>query len=175
MKKVTIFLIAVVLTLIGAGSCTNTEVNPEEEIVAIQNVYLEYEAACEAGDLESFMACWDENARRSEPDIQTIVGKEAIREHFKTIFELSSEIKIDVIDKPDVEVRDDLGYGYTTATLTVFPADSSDMLQHDLKVLSIFKKQDDGKWKFFIDCVNYNPTWSLDSIPDELTEKNPYY
>ncbi|MEN8157693.1 MAG: hypothetical protein ABFS10_12145, partial [Bacteroidota bacterium] len=41
----------------------------------------------------------------------------------------------------------------------------------DLKVVDIYKRQTDGSWKIYIDCINLNPKWSDDSISPELLDK----
>jgi uncharacterized protein (TIGR02246 family) len=163
----------ITLALIMPG-CSQQKDRNRDEVEAIRDVYKKYTNSCEEGDLDKFMTCFDENATRSEPGIPAIIGKDKIRERFEEIFS-QARYKIAQIGEIKIEVCGDMAYGYSEATMTFIPKDGSDQFKMDFKVLSIFKKQADDSWKLYIDEINNHPTWSMDTIPEELKGNNPYY
>jgi uncharacterized protein (TIGR02246 family) len=162
-----------ILVLIMPG-CSQQKNRAQDEVETIKGVYKTYTNSVEEGDLDNFMSCFDENATRSEPGRPAIIGKDKIREHFEEIFS-QARYKIAQIGEKKIEACGDMAYGYSEITMTFIPKDGSDQFKTDFKVLSIFKKQADDSWKIFIDCLNYHPTWSMDTIPEELSGNNPYY
>jgi ketosteroid isomerase-like protein len=106
--------------------------------------------------------------------VLAIIGKENIRARFKKILE-AADYEITDVGEPIIEVIDSIAYEFRTVTIATFPKDGSDKMLADLKTLSILKKQADGSWKAYIDCVNFHPTWSMDTIPEGMREENPYY
>ena len=163
----------IILALI-MSDCLQQKNRAQDEVEAIKGVYKTYQQAVEDGDLDNFMSCWDENATRSEPGRPAIIGKDKIREHFEGIFSMA-RYKVAQIGEKKIEVCGDMAYGYSEITMTFIPKDGSDQSKIDFKILSIFKKQADDSWKIYIDEVNNHPTWSMDTIPQELSGDNPYY
>ena len=161
------------MALIMSG-CSQQKNREQDEVEAIKGVYKTYTNYLEADDFDNFMTCWDENGMRSEPGRQAIIGKDKVGERFKDLFG-RVRYKVAPIGEPNIEVCDSWGYGYAECTMTIIPKDGSDTIKTDLKVLTIFRKQTDGSWKLFIDCLNYQPTWSMDTIPEEFSGDNPYY
>ena len=174
MKKIDlrIFILSLVI-LLGAGCVPDSE-QVSDDMAEIAKMYNTYTQAVESKDLDAFMSCFAENAIRSEPGVPAIIGKENIRTRFKEVLE-AADYKITDVGEPIFEIIDSIAYSFRTVTITTFPKDGSDKMQTDLKTLSILKKQQDGSWKVYIDCVNYHPTWSMDTIPEGMREKNPYY
>ena len=173
MKKNLLLLVLVSLLF----SCSQHQENPgtEGDIESIKALYNQYFKYVEAGDLDNFIAFFDDNAIRCEPDMPAIIGKENIKERFGFLFSVADN-QLTSIGEGKLEVCGDLAYGYREITLTSKPKDGSPMMQTDMKVLTILKRQDDGSWKIYIDNFNYHPTWSQDTIPAELIDgKNPYY
>ena len=163
----------IILALIVSG-CSQQKNRAQDEVEAIKGVYKTYTNSLEEDDLDNFMTCWDENGTRSEPGRPAIIGKDKIRERFEEIFSMA-RYKVAEIGEKKIEVCGDMAYGYAECTMTFIPKDGSDQSKIDFKVLSIFKKQADDSWKLYIDCVNNHPTWSMDTIPQELSGDNPYY
>ncbi len=151
------------------------EAHVEADIIAIEALYEQYLQYVNSGDLDLFMSVWTDDATRSEPGIEAIIGKENIRMHFKTIFEHGT-FKMVFCDSLRVQVLGDQGWAYSTVILSGTFKDGSPSMITDVKWLDIVKRQDDGSWKIYIDCINYHPTWKKDSIPKELLdEQNPFY
>jgi ketosteroid isomerase-like protein len=174
MKKLSLNFRMLVLIAVMVSGCTQKQNQEQDDFAAINELYNQYVHFVETSDLDGFMSLWEENGMRSEPGVPTIIGKENIRAHFKEIFDPFNH-KISPLGEPIIEVCDNIAYSYRTVTLTVAPKDGGTAVQQDIKVLSIMRRQTDNSWKAYIDCVNFHPTWSMDSIPSELTEENPYY
>lgn len=174
MKKLRMYFPFLLVTTIIISGCTLKKNQVKEDIAAINELYENYLHFVETGDLDGFMTVWDDDAMRAAPDLPNTVGKEEIRAIFKDIFDASSS-KLTPIEEIKLEVFGNTAYGYRTFTLTSTIKEDGSVMQKDLKVLSIFKRKPDGSWKFYIDCWNAHPTWSMDSIPPELKEDNPFY
>ena len=174
MKKLSFYFPFLLLTAIIISGCTLMKKQEKEDIAAINELYENYLHFVETNDLDGFMTVWDDNAMRAAPELPNTVGKEEIRAIFKDIFDASYN-KLTPLEEIKLEVCGNIAYGYRTFTLTSTIKEDGTVMQRDIKVLSIFKRKADGSWKFYIDCVNNNPTWSMDSIPSELKEDNPFY
>lgn len=165
--------------LIGlSNACVQGEndLNTEADIEAINALTDSYLSSANSRDLENFIQCFDEEAIRGEPGFQTIVGKDNIHERFKEIWGSNVYFKVFRFGENKLEVCENFAFEYVTVRLISWTENGDDTTQVDMKVLSIFKKQEDGDWKIYIDNINYNPVWSNDSIPDAfLEEPNPYY
>jgi uncharacterized protein (TIGR02246 family) len=158
-------------------SCVQQHKAPDTEgdIAEIQALYKGYFKSAEAGDLDKFISFFDDNAIRSEPGMQAIIGKEAIKERFGVLFSVADN-SLTLIGDRIIEVCGDMAYGYNEVTLTSKPKDGSPVIKTDMKVLTILKRQDDGSWKIYIDSFNYHPTWTQDTISSDILEEgNPYY
>ncbi|UCH14828.1 MAG: SgcJ/EcaC family oxidoreductase [Bacteroidales bacterium] len=177
MKKL-ILNFPVLLFMIGIFfSCSQNkkEKEVEADIAAINELYNNYIQCVNTDDLDNFMSTWADDAIRMEPGTPKIVGKENIRARFEPIFEQFTN-KMVLIGEPKVQVSGDMAFGYGEVTLTSTPKEEGPVRQTDIKWLDCLKKQADGSWKVYIDCINFHPTWSKDSIPSEMMEeqKKPY-
>ena len=71
----------------------------------------------------------------------------------------------------EVEVAGDLAFSRVNVIISSSPKEGGPTAHLDLKVLDIYKRQTDGSWKIYIDCLNANPKWSNDSISPEMLDK----
>ncbi len=155
--------------------CNQKTINKEADIEAINQMFTGYCHYVKIKDLDSLMTLFTDDAKRSAPGIPTIVGKENLRAALKSIIEMGDHT-ITPYGEPDVDFCENIGYYYYTVIISTIPSEGGPAQQIDVKGLSIFKKQDDGSWKTYIDCLNIQPILASDSIePDLLEEPNPYY
>lgn len=174
MKKLNLTLTLSLLVILFSCTTRETE-NKEADIAAINAFINDYIRHAENEDIDSFMTSFTDDAKRSEPGFPTIIGKENIRASFKGIFD-AGDNKIIPYGEPEVDVWNDLAYRYTTVTLQTKPKNLDTLIYTDMKVLTILQRQDDGSWKIYIDCINFHPTLSKESVDSELLdEPNPYY
>ena len=138
-------------------SCTqqNKSIDVEADIAAINELYDQYCIHGTAGDLESFLSLWEDNAIRMDPDKPSIIGKENIRNFFEPSFELFS-VNVAVYGDIEIQVTEDIAFSRGTYTLSLTPKDGGPTTHIDGKWLDINKRQPDGSWKIYIDMVNYN-------------------
>jgi len=165
--------IAIVLFLAGILSgCTQNSNNPdvEADIAAIKELMDQYKLAVNTNDMDLFISCWADNAKRMEPDLNVIIGKEKIRERFQVYFD-HLNMNLEYYGETEVEVAGDLAYSKVNCIISSSPKEGGPASHLDLKVLDIYKRQADGSWKAYIDCINSNPKWSNDSISPELLKK----
>ena len=175
MKKSKSFFRFLVFTAIIISGCAQKNNQEQDDIAAIHNLFNRYVQSAEAHDLETFMTCWEEEGMRAEPGLPVIMGKENIRNRFEEIFSAPVDFKITPLGEPMINIVDDIAYTLRTVTLSATPRDGSPALVQDMNVLSIIRRQADGSWKAYIDCINYHPTWSMYTIPGEMFQDNPYY
>lgn len=175
MKKSNCYFPVFICAAIILSACTQKTDQEQDDLAAIQEMYNTYVHSAEAHDLETFMTCWDEDGMRAEPGLPTIIGKENIRDRFEEILSAPVDFKITPLGEPMVEICGEVAYTLRTVTLTSTPRDGSAQLIQDMNILSIIRRQDDGSWKAYIDCINYHPTLGMDTIPEAMVEDNPYY
>jgi uncharacterized protein (TIGR02246 family) len=144
-------------------------------IAAIQELYDEYVSIITSRDMDELMSLWEEDGIRSEPGLPPIVGTENIQARFEELLSGPFNHKVIPLGEPLIEVSGDIAYSYRIVTMASTPIDGGEAVHQDLKVLTIFRKQPDNTWLTYIDHLNFHPTWSMDTIPSELTEENPYY
>jgi uncharacterized protein (TIGR02246 family) len=139
----------------------------EDDIKAIQELHQVYAQGVNIGDLDMFMSVWAEDAVRLESDVNYIVGKEKIKEHFRAPFE-QFDIKITVYGDKEIKVERDLAYSHANFLLSLTSKGTDSTSHIDLKYLEIYERQDDGTWKIKVGSVISNPQWSDESLSPEL-------
>ena len=166
-------IIPVLLIIVGIlFGCTQktTDADVEADIAAIKQVLDRYLLAVNTNDMDLFMTCWTDDARRLEADWNIIVGKEKIKERFKPFFD-HLNMDIAFYSEIEVEVADDLGFSIGNVIVESVPLEGGPTSLLDFKVTTIFKRQADGSWKMYIDHTSPNPVWSNDSTSQELLDK----
>ncbi len=152
--------------------CTQEMAKPsaEEDVAAIKELINQYLAGGNAGSLDLFLAAWTEDAIRMESDFHAIVGKDAIREHFTPPFEMF-DIQLRTYGEIQVEVDEDIAFAHANYILSLTAKGTDSTTHFDGKFLDIYKRQADGSWKIYIDCVTGNPRWINEAeIPDSLLQ-----
>jgi len=127
----------------------------ESDIAAINDLYDQYILAANTGDLDLFMSLWLDDAIRMEQDTPAITGNEEIRAHFRVPFD---QVNIDLAIYGEVvtEVSGDLGFSHGNFTITYTPKVEGSKTFFDGKWLDILKRQADGSWKIYCDCITFN-------------------
>jgi len=165
-----LLLIAIIVS--GCAQQTNQE---QDDIAAIYELFDQYSSCIANGDLDGLMTVWEDDGIRSEPGCPSIIGKENIRARFEELLNSPFNNEIIYLGEPILEISGDIAFSYSTATIVSTPVEGGEAVRQDVKVLTIVRRQPDNSWKTYIDHINFHPTWSMDSIPSEMTEENPYY
>jgi len=160
-----LFLIAIIF---GCAQ-NNKDTDVEADIAMITEQYDQYVDYVNTGDLDLFISLWADDATRMEPGTPAIVGKDKIREHFKTLFD-QFNLKMVMIGETEVQVSGDVAFSYGTVTLSSTPREGGTAIQTDLKWLDGLKRQADGSWMIYVDCINFHPSWGSDVDPSNWLE-----
>ena len=163
------FLIAIL------SACNHNKLGKKKDIDAINAIFINYIHYANTGDLDSFMMLWEDDAKRIVPEVPIIEGKDNIRAIFENVFE-SANLEMIPIGQPEICVRKDIAYSQYIVSVIKPPEDGSPVQTIDIRGLSIFRRQKNGNWKIYIDCLNFIPT--VPEIPrDSLEREEPsiYY
>lgn len=160
MKKSNWLLLTIILVITSAmlwfTFSFKTEVDSMgDDITAINELYDQYCLWANTGDLDLFISLWADDAIKMDVDLPAIFGKENIRAHFKPGFE-QFNLKCAICGETEVQVSDDWAFSRGTYTLSLTPKEGGPTTYIDGKWLDILKRQADGSWKIYIDCLNYN-------------------
>lgn len=133
-------------------------VDIDVDIAAIKETMKKYEAAANAGDLDSFISLWAEEGVRMPTDAPSRLGVTQIIEELKPIYDqFTLDIKIASID--EARVFGDIGItrcNNISLAITPKAGGKKIILFQDAKALTIHKRQLDGNWKIIYDCFNSN-------------------
>lgn len=155
MKKLRFhFQVAFVLLLLSCGKQEKKH-SAEEDIAAINGLYNQYCTHANAGDLDNFLALWEDSAIRMDPDKPSIIGKENIKKFFEPSFKLFN-VKVAVDADKEIQISGDMAFSRGTYTLSITPKEGGPTTTFDGKWLDVDKRQKDGSWKIYIDMVNYD-------------------
>jgi uncharacterized protein (TIGR02246 family) len=127
----------------------------EADIAAIHELYDQWCISVNAGDLDRFISLWANDAILMNPDTPAVIGQEQIRASYQPLFEGFS-IQVDIYGETEIEVSGDLAFSRGTGTLTLTPKGDGPTTFTDAKWLDILKRQADGSWKVYCDCVTNN-------------------
>lgn len=149
-----VIIVGCILVTLGCASgLTATESDAFRK--AVEDTFDTYAAANVEGDVELYLSLWDENGVKMSPGKPAIYGKKAIGEGKRKSAEkwayVSQNVKIE-----EVEFSGNLGFARGTYTTSLKAKTGGATSDADGKFLTIFKKQADGSWKIYRDCVNSN-------------------
>lgn len=136
------------------------QASPEEVFEQIGGHWIKH---YKAGDLESLMALYTDDARVMLHEQPALVGKEAIRGYFETTMGKNDvDFQIDV---ERAEIIGDVAYLISKYWMTVTPPNGVEPWRDAGRSLLIYKKSDDGKWLIHADIDQSTPdvTWPAPS------------
>ena len=125
------------------------------DVAQVYELWNEYSAAVQDGDLERWMSLWIDDGIQMAPDAPPRVGKEQIREAMQPSFDLFIMSNMVIITE-EVQILGDRGYSHGTYVFDMAPKEGGETSSYSGKFLDIVAKQSDGSWKIAIDCHNYN-------------------
>jgi uncharacterized protein (TIGR02246 family) len=124
------------------------------DVAQVYELWIEYAAAANDGDLERWMALWVNDGIRMPPSDfgPRQVGREQIRAAVQPIFaSFDSEMTIDV---EEVQILGEQAYSHGAFELRLMPKEEGNTLEVKGNFLTVLAKQTDGSWKIAIDCFN---------------------
>ena len=124
------------------------------DLQAIRALVDEFDEAINAGDFEAMAQLYDEDAIRMPAEAPPQMGRDAIREWFRTE-RGQYDIEIDNVVR-DAQVFGDWGYSWGDASGTMTPRDGGEPRTIDSKWMAVTRRQADGSWKTYRDIYNSN-------------------
>ena len=157
------------------NSCKEKTFDKENEIAAIKNLFNEYVQYMQNGDPDGIITLWQDDARRISPDFPSFEGKENIKQSFRDLMALG-KIEMTAYEEPEIEIIDNTAIVYYNTAVSITPKNGGPAQYFDIKGIGIMKKQKDGSWLTYMDCMNSNPTVAVES-GDSLKQEEPsvYY
>jgi uncharacterized protein (TIGR02246 family) len=148
MRKV----IPLIFLLFIASGCEERErvlVEPKADvgadIQAIRNITEKWQVAINAGDLDTLMSFYSEDAIKIPPNEPAVRGKDAIRSGYQKLFEKNIRQEKHVV--ADIKISGDLAVTNTTWTLPGITEKAEGPSKPTGNWIRIFGRQPDGSWK----------------------------
>ena len=131
-----------------------TKVDIEADIDALEENMDLYALAMTTGDLELYLSLHTDDTVKMAPDVPASFGQEALRASMKPLFD-NFTIEMAINDVA-IQVAGNWAFSSCNFTATMTPNAGGEPLYTDGKDLSICKRQADGSWKIYWDCLNSN-------------------
>ena len=126
----------------------------DNDVTLINDLLGEYVASIQAGDMDRWIGLWIPEGKQMPPGAPARVGLEEIREGNSPMFDLF-DTKMNVF-LDELRAFGDHAYTHGNYDYAMTPKEGGRAIIGSGKFLSIYKKQEDGSWKFAIDCFNDN-------------------
>jgi uncharacterized protein (TIGR02246 family) len=145
----------VLVALIGLGGCGSQKGQDQPDATAAVNqVWKEYSASLNAGDMDRWVALWTEDGVQMPPDEPAVVGKELIRARNQRV---ADQFTFDIgITNAEVRTAGDWAYARGTYRASLTPKQGGKPMPIDGKYMTILARQADGSWKIHRDIFNSN-------------------
>lgn len=150
-RAVLVFMVGV--GVIAGGCSMNVNVDPSGAAAELRKVDEQWSAAAAKNDLEATLAFYSDDAVVLPGNAPIATDKKAIREIWAGMLGPGTSVSWKVT-KAEVAKSGELGYLYGTYELTMRDAKGGPPVQDRGKLVEIWKKQADGKWKCIVDTYN---------------------
>jgi len=124
-------------------------------VAQVYELWNEYTAAANDGDMERWIFLWIDDGIQMAPGAPRRVGKEEIQRGMQPLFDLFDTSKM-IIHTEEVRILGDRAYSHGTYECKMTPKEGGETKSYSGKFLDILEKQVDGSWKIVIDCHNYD-------------------
>ena len=140
------------------------------DVALVYELWGEYAAAANAGDLERWMSLWIEDGIQMAPDAPLRIGRQQIREAMRAAFEVYDTRNM-TIHTEEVRVLGDWAYSYGTFAFEMTLRSGGKTANYYGKFLDIVVKGAAGSWKIAVDCHYYDePQYKNASVSREGLE-----
>lgn len=123
------------------------------EAKAIQALDEQWSAAAARNDLEATVAFYADDAVLLPPNASIAAHRQSIRESWAAVLGPNTALSWKVT-KVEVAKSGELGYLYGTYSLSIQDPKGGPPVRDTGKLLEVWKKQTDGKWKCIVDTYN---------------------
>ena len=124
----------------------------QTDITAINELYNQYCLGGNNDDLDLFISLWADDAIRLEANSPAILGKEQIRTHFKGFFDQFIQ-SVTIHGETEIQVSGNMAFSRGDYAVSLTPKAGGPTTVFNGKWMDILKKQADGSWKIYRDCV----------------------
>ena len=165
MKMRTALLLVVIPSAFVATSCSPSATSDSRaaDASAIQALDEQWSATAARNDLEGTVAFYADDAVLLPPNAQIATDRKSIRESWAGLLGPNTAVSWKV-SKVEVAKSGELGYLYGTYSLSIQDPKGGPPVPDTGKLVEIWKKQVDGKWKCIVDT--YNSDLSAAPAPD---------
>ena len=126
------------------------------DVGLVYELWNEYAAAANDGDLARWISLWCEDGIQMPPGALRRVGREQIRQEMQRLFDEFTTSNM-VIHTEEIRILGDRAYAHGTLEYEITPREGGETMSYSVKFLDVLEKQVDGSWKIAIDCFNYSP------------------
>ena len=145
-----IMIAAALATTSCAPSAPDTRAADE---AAIRGLDEQWSATAASNDLEGTLAFYAEDAVLLAPNTPIAKDRTSIRESWAGLLGPSTAVSWKV-SKVELAKSSELGYLYGTYQLSIKDPKGGPAIADTGKILEVWKKQSDGKWKCIVDTYN---------------------
>jgi len=128
------------------------------DVALIYELWNEYAAAVNDGDLDRWITLWTNEGVQLAPDEPPRVSKEQIWEAMQNTLDRFMMSKM-IIHTEEIQLFGDRAYAYGTYTFERTCKQNGEKRSCSGKFLDILAKQASGSWKIVIDCHNYSGSY----------------
>ena len=121
---------------------------------SIEDLWREYCASLNAGDLDRWLLLWTEDGVQMPPDEPPAIGTDRIRDRNQGFLDLF-EFDISITNE-ELETAGDWAYARGVFQATLTPKQEGDTVEVDGKFMTILRRQPDGSLKIHRDIFNSN-------------------
>ena len=148
-------LCLVFAALIGLTGCASQQAPDQAAATAaINDIWKEYSASLNAGDVSRWVALWTDDGVQMPPDQPAVVGKERIR---ASIQRVADQFTFAMgITNEEVRTSGHWAYSRGTYRASLTPKQGGKPILIDGKYMTILARQGDGSWKIHRDIFNSN-------------------
>ena len=138
--------------------CCNQEagIDIEKEKASLMQLSRDWSDLIKTGDIDKILDAWADDAVMMAPGLPPLKGKDAIRNYVEEGNKIPGfSIKWEPLEA-HLSEQGDMGYLIERNEITVNDSLGNPVRSYN-KVVTIWKKQPDGKWKNVVDMWNANP------------------
>lgn len=148
--RISLLTSALLMTCCAPSSTTDTRADDAAAIKALDE---QWSATAAKNDLDGTVAFYAEDAVLLPPNAPIAKDPKSIRESWAALLGPNTDVSWKV-SKVEVAKSADLAYLYGTYQLSIKDPKGGPAINDTGKLLEVWKKQPDGKWKCIVDTYN---------------------
>ena len=125
----------------------------EADVEAIQKTLADFEAAFNAGEVETLLTFYTVDTIIMPPNQPSVTGRDALRRWFQDFFS-QFEVNQFTTSQEDVSVTRDRAYSRGVFSWNLSPKEGGQPVQDTAKWIAIWQRGPDGSWKASHDIWN---------------------